>query len=135
MEGEINPFQIDGQDGIRFNRQCIDALILTLFFVLKAQNDFAIGFQRHDEIPLKFVFDEHHVVRRNEPDIIEHITKGNLVLFHLPQQLAIVLILGHRRATFFLARLLVRIALGFLHQLVVHWQRDVAKQQGDSLTP
>jgi len=137
MELEINPFKVNGQHAIRFNVQCIHALVTTLLFVLKAQGDFAIAFQRHHKITIQLVFNEHHVVGRSEPDIIKYIAKWDLIVFDLPQQVTIHLILAHWRTPLFLLGLLVNVELGFVDQMIIHWQRDIAHmiQRRDEIDP
>ena len=125
MKGKIHPLQINGRDGILLQDQRIDTYILTILFIIQAQGHLAIGLQRHDEITLKLMFDKHHVLGGSKPDIIQHITEGNLVAHDLSQQLLVDFILRDWRPSFFFACLFVDVVFGFLDQMIVNRQRDL----------
>ncbi len=125
LEWKIHPLQINGHGRSRFQPHFIDTHVLTLLFGCHTQRHLAIGFEGHDEIPFEVVFDEHHIVCRGVPDIIDHITEGDLVGNHLAQQLLVHFIFCHSCPAFLLARFGIEIDFSLGHQMVVHGQRHL----------
>ena len=63
------------------------------------------------------MFDEHHVLGRGKPDIIQHIFELNLVTHRLFEQFLVQFILADFGATFLFTILWVNISFGLGDQL------------------
>jgi hypothetical protein len=115
-------FHIDQNRLTCFKIQRVDSLVTARPLLALAHGDFAIGFERHDELLFERAFEEFHIFGGGKPNVVEHIGEHNLVLDRLANEIAIDLIAGPLRMAFFFAILGIGVHLGLGHKLKAHRQ-------------
>ncbi len=79
MERKGRLLQIDDEKRVFRHFKLVEPLIATVLLVCKQESNFTVGFERYDKLFGKVEFDKTHIVSRSKPDIIEYISKRNLV--------------------------------------------------------
>lgn len=123
QQREIHAFQVDFQQRARVpvSRSTLDRE--PRLCVREAQGHVPVGWERHDEVLVQIMLDEHHVLRRGRPGVIEDLARPETLLLtgHTPLSVAVVLGLCARAAC--LPRLRVRRGLGLIHESIADRHR------------